>query len=129
MTDEEVLLTQVEQLAGQVPQVGDIFDNHMILYVHDSDINDSKKLAIDLETGEVKEITLKVDGANVNIMAETETHFLVTTGIEIIELDDTGLDGQPTKTPFQWDKLAIVSKKDYWNNDPNYKEISDTIFE
>jgi len=127
-TGQETSLAEKIELKGQVPQVGDVFDNHLILYVYDSDVTDSRKLAVDLETGKVKEITLMAGDVNANILAETKTHFLVTTGLEIIELDDVGPDGQPTKIPFQWQTFSLISKEDYWNNNPNYEKIDDDIF-
>ncbi len=88
---------------------------------------------VDLETGEVSEITLnfqETDGSTstVEIAAQTNDLFYVVSGIDTENVGRTWVDEQGVSHTFDNTiryKYAMIDKEDYYNNNPNFRYIED----
>jgi hypothetical protein len=110
-----------------------IFDGRFMFSIaeHGVDtVETTKQYAVGLEDGSVSQNTLQFDFMGVTnpvfIMAENSTHFLVHYSNKLIMIPSTGPDGRPFEFERQEEQIAIISKEDYWNNNPNYTPIENT---
>ncbi len=121
----------------------DGFDGHVLfeagVMVNDPEYDEAypelaQKFAIDLTTGELKELNLTEndpltgDERNVSIYAEGEDVFFLHVSRKEYELVDYFEDGQLYTTNLIVNVPAIISKSDYWNNIPNFTLFEDYVY-
>lgn len=84
---------------------------------------------IDLETGEWTAVTLtyqdpeKMEARPVEVYAETETDFLVCRNKEYALRKYSTWEGDVDKSEALQTVFALISKEDYWNSIPNFRDV------
>lgn len=105
----------------------EVRDNHLI--VQYAGIEEAKSLyaALDLLTGEFVPLNLYYGNGDektlVGIFAEGKNDFLVCVGTFTRLRTDYGLDGTPYKFEQRFEDYVLISKSDYWENIPSYRQF------
>ena len=92
---------------------------------------ESHKYYYDLSTGDLYEPKMVFYEDDVEhpvmIVAETEDSFVVLNGyIYYTEIDT--IDGMPAETTRIEKYFSLITKEDYWNNNPNYESFTDYVY-
>lgn len=108
----------------------DIFNGHLCFRAIDhgqADAGNVHHYGIDLQNGALTEITLHYDAFNVTapvlILAENSTDFLVKYNVEPVLIQSTQPDGTAYEFEAERSLIGLISKSDYWKNDPRYVPI------
>lgn len=109
----------------------DYWDGKIVLYMSYIDQNTSEDTthwyAVDTASGSVNELTLQFRSGDMmrhmDILAETETHFLVCMEEAIRTIQVQMPDGSVGSAPDPYKQLALIKKADYWNSVPNFEPI------
>lgn len=105
-----------------------IYDNKLQYLYYDKSSNEAKvdkAYCIDIETGENKEFNLLNNtGALVQILAENEVYYFVTTGSEMTE-EYTTWAGTKQRDIIKIN-YGLIQKEDYWNSKANYISMKNT---
>ena len=103
----------------------ELHDKHLFLYAHD------KQYALNVETKEVKELTLRAEGdlfrgSYLSIMGASEDEYLLIpdTGRRKVHWKDH-IEGSNGDEVIYYYKYAMIKKEDFYNNRPNYIMIED----
>ncbi len=103
----------------------ELHDKHLFLYAHD------KQYALNVETKEVKELTLRAEGdlfrgSYLSIMGASEDEYLLipNTGRRKVHWKDH-IEGSNGDEVIYYYKYAMIKKEDFYNNRPNYIMIED----
>lgn len=107
-----------------------IFDGHFMFMVYEYEKQDDegiRRYSVNLETGELIINTLSYTAfgiiSPVLILAENSSHFLVTYDKSLLTIPRIGPDGLPFDMESSEDHIGLISKTDFWNNNPVYLPI------
>jgi hypothetical protein len=113
----------------RIQRIG-IWDNHLMFTIYEHGKNTVENIhyySIDLASGACKESALKFTTFNITqpvlIMAENSTDFLVYYNKRPVKVTTTDMNGDPYEMDGEEAVYGLISKQDYWNNQPNYEEI------
>ncbi|MEG2054320.1 MAG: hypothetical protein RR052_05190, partial [Oscillospiraceae bacterium] len=88
-----------------------------------------EKFVIDLKTDDVFTSTIRVeqDGEKypLSILAENSKYYLVDSGTKILQKTTYGKDNVPQQIEMPIPVRSLISKEDFYNNNPNFIEIAD----
>lgn len=103
----------------------ELHDQHLFVYVND------RRYALNVETKEVKELTLRAEGdlfrgSYLSIMGASEDEYLLIpdTGQRKVHWKDH-VEGTSGDEVIYYYKYAMIKKEDFYNNRPNYVMIED----
>ena len=103
----------------------ELYDCHLFVYTYD------KQYALNVETKEVKELTLRAEGdlfrgSYLSIMGASEDEYLLipNTGRRKVRWKDP-IEGSNGDEVIYYYKYAMIKKEDFYNNRPNYIMIED----
>ena len=103
----------------------ELHDKHLFIYTYD------KQYALNVETKEVKELTLRAEGdlfrgSYLSIMGASEDEYLLipNTGRRKVHWKDP-IEGSNGDEVIYYYKYAMIKKEDFYNNRPNYIMIED----
>jgi hypothetical protein len=107
-----------------------IFDGRFMFMVYEHGnhtLNDIKYYSVALDNGSIYQNTLNFTAFNITspvyILAENSTHFLVLYDKRGITIPTAGPDGTPTEFETEEELIGLMSKEDFWNNNPVYVPI------
>ncbi len=107
----------------------DSFDGRLLLTAtsDSSEENKAARFAFSLENKSFQLLTLNRNEHDVHILQEGADYFLVQAGVKEYAVPDLAPDGQEITTTMLLPNVFLMSKSDYWNNNPNYIEINDDV--
>lgn len=110
-----------------------IYDGYLMFTVYEYEkrtVEGISYYSVHLETGELVENTLKYTAFNITnpvlIRAESNSHFLVIYNESLLTIPSTGPDGLPCDIESAEEHIALITKTDFWNNNPVYLPIENS---
>lgn len=141
----DLLTGEMRTLINDIPVVGDdgtyvvndLIDGHFMyttmLPTSETYFMESTTYAVETSSGELGIINLMLDNLGykydlVDIVAQTENHFLVRNAIKEFNYDLRLRDGTVQNGNYPQACFALISKSDFWNSIENYLPITNTLF-
>lgn len=114
---------------GRIVLTGEAYGDHLGGYLSLAGSDAVQFAGIDLATGVCTPVTLSyaydMGQMEVNILAQTETQFLVVQGQSDCPVTRTASDGTPYTAWQTTPSYALMDKADYWQSVPAYEPITD----
>ena len=134
---EQPLADETGKVFDYASLYSDFYDDHILFeagYLNESapeeEVSDEiKRYALDMDTLEIRELTLKNVDGDIIIHGEGANDFLVQIGKKEIETLDFDSDGEAYQAPLLVRLNALISKEDYWNNQGNYRPFKNLVYE
>ena len=127
----ETLDIDIAGYNANIAMVHQIYDDHILISLYDSESNQSMMCGYDISTGKLSPLDLwykDSDGVEfmVTICSETQENFFVLCGAEYVEATEDLPDGSPYTFDAKMEKFGLISKTDFWNSVPNIAYFEDT---
>lgn len=130
--EEEVVYTIKDSTVNGVKYDGfslrhDFYDGHILLEGIKSD-GYKDFLAVDVNEKTVTKLELYFDDNFCGIFAENSEYFYVQTGEFTYKIEIPDPAGNTYTGDMRMMKMSLIKKADYWNNIPNFIEITDYAY-
>ena len=110
-----------------------ILDGEIMMYWESQTESPDKYVAMDIDLNEYFEIALTIsqDGIehDLRIVQESDEFFFVLRGLKYVENNYFGDDGNYYESERNVLLFGLISKEDYYNNNPNYFTLDDHVYE